>query len=77
MKKEQSIRISKERRAELIAAIRDFYSREREEEIGELAAGLLPDFIMESSAPEFYNQGVDDACRLMKESAEDLLSLRA
>jgi uncharacterized protein (DUF2164 family) len=47
-----------------------------EEEIGDLAAGLLLDFIIENLAPDFYNQGVDDAYRFMKEAAEDLLSIR-
>lgn len=70
------MKISAERRADMIAAIRDYFSREREEEIGGLAAGLLLDFIVETMAADFYNQGVDDAYRLAKESAEDLLSLR-
>jgi len=77
MKKEPSITISKERRAGMIADMKDYFLREREEEIGDLAAGLVVDFIIETIAPEFYNQGVDDAYRLMKDSAEDLLSLRA
>jgi len=77
MKKEQSITISKERRAGMVAMIKDYFSREREEEIGDLAAGMLLDFITEKLAPDFYNQGVDDAYRFMKESAEDLLSIRA
>ena len=60
----------------MLAGIKAFFSSERDEEIGDLAAGLMLDFIIEKLAPEFYNQGVDDAYWYMKESAEDLLSIR-
>ena len=76
MKKEDRIKISKEQRDAMAAEIRDWFSSERDEEIGDLAAGFMLDFIIEKLAPEFYNQGVDDAYRYMKESAEDLMSIR-
>ena len=76
MGKEHPVKISKARRDEMIAEIKNYFSTEREEEIGDLAAGMLLDFIVGKLAPEFYNQGVDDAYRYMKESAEDLLSIR-
>lgn len=76
MRKEDRIKISKEQRDEMVTEIKDYFSRERDEEIGNLAAGIMLDFIIEKLAPEFYNQGIDDAYRSMKESAEDLLSIR-
>ncbi|NMB78288.1 MAG: DUF2164 domain-containing protein [Methanomicrobiales archaeon] len=76
MKKEDRITISKELRDEMITEIKDYFSSERNEEIGDLSAGLMLDFIIERLAPGFYNRGVDDAYRYMKESAEDLLSIR-
>ena len=76
MKKENPIKLTKERRDELIAEIKNYFSEERDEEIGDLAAGLILDFILETIAPEFYNQGVFDSHRFMKDSAEDLLALR-
>lgn len=60
----------------MIAGIKDFFLTERDEEIGDLAAGLVLDFFMEKLAPEFYNQGVDDSYRYVKDAAEDLLSIR-
>jgi hypothetical protein len=42
----------------------------------ESVPGLLLDFITENLAPDFYNQGVDDSYRSVKETAEDQLSLR-
>ncbi len=60
----------------MVAEIKNYFSEEREEEIGDLAAGLILDFILETLAPEFYNQGVYDSHTFMKDAAEDLLSLR-
>jgi len=61
----------------MIAEIKAYFLTEREEEIGDLAAGMVLDFIIEKLAPEFYNLGVDNAYRYMKESAEDMLGIRA
>ena len=61
----------------MIAEIKAFFSSERNEKIGDLAAGMVLDFIIEKLAPEFYNLGVDNSYRYMKESAEDLLGIRA
>jgi len=56
MKKENRIRLTKERRDELVSEIKNYFLKEREEEIGDLAAGLVLDFIVEKIAPEFYNR---------------------
>ena len=76
MRNENAIRLSKENRDEMISGIKQYFLREREEEIGDLAAGLFLDFILEKLAPVFYNQGVDDSYEYMKDAAEDLLSVR-
>ena len=52
------------------------FFKEREEEIGDLAAGLILDFILEKIAPEFYNQGVYDSHKYMGDAIEDLLSIQ-
>lgn len=75
MKFETSIELTKERRDSIISEIKTYFSKEREEIIGDLAAGLILDFIMEKIAPEFYNQGVYDSHKYIQESAEDLLSI--
>jgi uncharacterized protein (DUF2164 family) len=69
-------KVTKERRDDLILVIKNYYSQEREEEIGDLAAGLILDFILEKLAPEFYNQGICDAHQYMQDAAEDLLSIQ-
>jgi len=76
MKKENSVKVTKERRDEMVSDIKKYFSKEREEEIGDLAAGLILDFILEKLAPELYNQGVCDAHQYMQDAAEDLLSIR-
>ena len=57
MRNENAINVTKEQRDEMIAAIKHYFLKEREEEIGDLRAGLMLDFILEELAPEFYNPG--------------------
>ncbi|MFA5268396.1 MAG: DUF2164 domain-containing protein [Methanoregula sp.] len=76
MKKENSIKVTKERRDDMVSEIKHYFLKEREEEIGDLAAGLMFDFIREKIAPEFYNQGVYDSHRYMEDAVEDLLSIQ-
>ena len=76
MKKENSLKVTKERRDDMLSEIKNYFLKEREEEIGDLAAGLMLDFILEKIAPEFYNQGVYDAHKYMEDAVEDLLSIQ-
>jgi uncharacterized protein (DUF2164 family) len=76
LKKTDRIPVTKARRDEMVAQVRAYFSRERDEEIGDLAAGMLLDFVMENLAPEFYNQGVEDSQRYMQDAALDLLAIR-
>jgi len=76
MRKESPIQLSKERNAAMIAEIKHYFAKERGEEPGDLAAGMVLDFITEKLAPDFYNQGVDSAYRYMKEATEDMLGVR-
>lgn len=76
MKKEPLITVTKQRRDEIVEEIKKYFLKERDEEIGDLAAGLVFDFILEKIAPEFYNKGVDDSHNYMKDAADDLLSIR-
>ena len=75
MKHDTFLELSRERRTSMITDLKNFFETEREETIGDLASGILLDFIIEKFAPEFYNQGVYDSHKYMTESAEDLLSL--
>jgi uncharacterized protein (DUF2164 family) len=76
MKNENSVKVTKERRDDMVSDIKNYFSKEREEEIGDLAAGLILDFILEKIAPEFYNQGIYDSHKYMEDAVEDLLSIQ-
>ena len=56
--KKNAIEISNEVRENMIKKIQKYYLNERDEEIGDLEAILLLDFIIEKLASEFYNAGV-------------------
>ncbi|NLT38738.1 MAG: DUF2164 domain-containing protein [Methanomassiliicoccus sp.] len=75
MRKVHKITIEKEERERLVSKIKSYFLNVREEEIGDLAAGLLLDFIIDELAPTFYNQGVRDSYSFMNERVEDLLNI--
>jgi uncharacterized protein (DUF2164 family) len=70
------IKLTKEQREDMISAIKRYFKQERGEEIGDLASGLILDFIVEELAPEFYNLGVHDSAKYMENRIEDLLSIQ-
>ena len=76
MRKDDRLSLSKEKKDRMIAAIKRYYLKEREKEIGDLAAGLLLTFVIEEIAPEFYNQGVRDAYGYMGERLEEMLEIQ-
>lgn len=71
-----SIELGKEARDRMVSEIKAYFLEEREEDLGDLAAGLILDFFMDKLAPEIYNQAVYDSHRYMLERAEDLLGLQ-
>ncbi|HIH76269.1 MAG TPA: DUF2164 domain-containing protein [Methanomassiliicoccales archaeon] len=75
MKGKERITLEREKREDMVKAIISYFKNERGEEIGQLAAGLFLDLVIEKLAPEFYNQGVLDSCAYMDEKAEDMRSL--
>ncbi len=76
MNNKDKIKLSKEKKETMIAAIKKHYLKERDEKLGDLAAMILLDFVMEELAPEFYNQGVYDSHLYMMERCEELLAIQ-
>lgn len=72
----KDIKISKEKKEEFIKVIKAYFEKERDEEIGDLAASIFLDFITKEIGPEFYNQGVLDSYKYINERTEDLLSIQ-
>jgi uncharacterized protein (DUF2164 family) len=68
----EPLRLTDEEREAATLAIRDYFERERDEQLGELAAGLLLDFIAERLGPHFYNRGIEDAQALIARFGDSL-----
>jgi uncharacterized protein (DUF2164 family) len=55
-----TIELSKEDRQQAIASIERYFREERDEKIGNLAAGALLGYFLEEIGPLAYNRGVAD-----------------
>lgn len=53
-------KLPKEHKQYLVNRLQDYFYEERSEEISELAAGLLLDFVLKEIGPVIYNQAIDD-----------------
>lgn len=73
---DKRFKLEKQKKDHMIKAIQSYFLKERDEDLGELAATLILDFFMEELADEFYNQGIYDAYRYMTTRIEDMLALQ-
>lgn len=71
----RNFKLSKEREQQLLNDIQEFFLTERDEQIGDLAASIVLDFIINTIGPEIYNQGITDSYKYMSDRVEDLLGL--
>lgn len=76
MKNKNKFNLTKEQREGMVSAIKTYFIEEREEKIGDLAANIMLNFIIEKLAPEFYNIGVYDSYKYMSDRVEDLLGVQ-
>lgn len=67
--------LSKDDKALAVQSLKNYFSKEMEEEIGDLSASLLLDFITEEIGPLYYNMAISDACKFMDGCVEDLYGL--
>ncbi len=67
-----TVELSKEERADAIATLKRYFEENFSEQLGDLAAGLLLNFIVEEIGPPIYNQGVHDAQTRMQQRVADL-----
>ncbi len=66
------IRLSPERRADLLSAVKKYFTAEFDEPLSDFrAVGLLDSFLRELG-PAVYNQGVRDAAGYMQEKLADI-----
>ncbi len=59
-------------RKALVEAIKHYFRIERDEEIGDLQAGFLLDFVLETVGPSVYNQAIHDAQAALQTAVADL-----
>ena len=67
------IEFSKQDRAAITTKLRDYFARELDQELGQLPAEMLLDFIGKEIGGAFYNRGVHDAQQLVQQKAEDIV----
>ncbi|GGD27376.1 DUF2164 domain-containing protein [Pontibacillus salipaludis] len=71
--------LKKEEREQIRSKIQGYFEMERGEEIGTIAADQFFQFIEKEISPHFYNQGVQDAKKMLEEKMmnldEDITSL--
>jgi uncharacterized protein (DUF2164 family) len=72
MRRHQSLTISDDARKHAAALLRECFDANTDEEIGDLQAGLLVDFVVSEIGPTIYNQAVADARAFFEERASDL-----
>jgi len=64
------------KKKQLVDEIKAYFSSERNEDIGDLAAELILDFIMAKIAPAIYNQAVSDCFKYFSEKLDDMFELQ-
>ena len=72
----QPIKLKKDDRDRAVQEIQTFFLKERDEEIGNLPAEFLLDFVLEKIAPRIYNQAIEDAHILLLRQLEELYGLQ-
>ena len=75
MRKVPAIALPDPARKQAIAALRDYFAANLDEEIGDLKAGLLLDFILSELGPSVYNQAIAHARVFFEERSNDLAAV--
>jgi uncharacterized protein (DUF2164 family) len=66
------IRLASERRANLLQAIKTYFTAEFDESLSDFRAEGLLDFFVRELGPPVYNQGVRDASNFMQQKLGDI-----
>jgi uncharacterized protein (DUF2164 family) len=64
--------LSNEQKSEVVASLRRFFTEELDQDLSEMRAAFVLDYILTEIAPVAYNQGVEDARKYLASAAEDL-----
>ena len=66
------IQLSDDRKQQLVTAIQRYFRDNRDQELGELGAGLLLEFFVRELGAPVYNQAIRDAHDFIEEKLVDL-----
>lgn len=66
------ITLTKEKEKQVIGSIRKYFEENMEDEIGDLKAALLLEFVLKEIGPTIYNQAILDAQAVITEKVNDL-----
>lgn len=67
--------LDKNVKKKMIGDIINFYAEEQDEEIGELKAEIILDFVTDKLSYYFYNEGLKDAQAHISNALEDLKAM--
>ena len=67
-----ALKLQKESEKYLLNSIKRFMSENFDEQIGDLKAGLILEFIVKEIGPSIYNQAIIDAQNYIQEKTADL-----
>ena len=75
-----NLKIPKEQKTQIVAMVQQYFRDERSEEIGDLAAEFLIDFMIKQMGPFIYNQAVEDVQAVLNQKMavleEDVYALK-
>lgn len=75
MRGKAHIKLSDDARAQAIASIRRYFADELDQDIGDLKATLMLDYVLAEIGPSVYNQAMTDARSFLEERVADLDAL--
>ena len=75
MRAKKQIALPEDARKQAIAALQEYFRDNLDDEIGDLKAGLLLDFILIELGPSVYNQAIADAGAFFEERTSDLAAI--
>lgn len=70
--KTDPLALDPEQRSQLASELQHWFQEERGERLGDLAADMLVDLIQEKGAKFWYNKGVHEARKLVRDRVERL-----
>lgn len=75
MRGKRSLELTDHARKQAVASIRRLFQDDLAQDIGDLKASLVLDFVLRELGPSLYNMGLADAKAFLAEHTEDLAAL--